>query len=112
VKKELLDKIRKRHAVVGVIGLGYVGLPLALRFAEAGFPVLGFDVDKAKIQRLAEGQSYIEHIAAERIAAGVSKGFAVTHDFSRASEPDALIICDWNDRGDRQALEARPDHFP
>jgi UDP-N-acetyl-D-glucosamine dehydrogenase len=93
MKKELLDRIGNRKAVVGVIGLGYVGLPLALRYVETGFRVLGFDVDSDKVRQLREGQSYIEHISAERVAAGVRNGLAVTDDFCRAGEPDALIIC-------------------
>jgi UDP-N-acetyl-D-glucosamine dehydrogenase len=93
VKNTLLERIRNRRALVGVIGLGYVGLPLALRFVEMGFPVLGFDVDAEKIRQLADGRSYIEHIGGERVAAGVRDGLTVTDDFSRAGEPDALIIC-------------------
>jgi UDP-N-acetyl-D-glucosamine dehydrogenase len=93
MKKELLDRIGNRKAVVGVIGLGYVGLPLALRFVETGFRVLGFDVDSDKVRQLREGQSYIEHIGAERVTAGVRNGLAVSDNFSRAGEPDALIIC-------------------
>jgi UDP-N-acetyl-D-glucosamine dehydrogenase len=79
--------------VVGVIGLGYVGLPLCLRFAESGFRVLGFDIDAWKVGELSSGRSYIEHIPPERIVAGLQKGFAATHDFARTGEPDALIIC-------------------
>jgi UDP-N-acetyl-D-glucosamine dehydrogenase len=93
VKKALLDRIWNRKAVVGVIGLGYVGLPLALRFVETGFRVLGFDVDSDKVRQLRDGRSYIEHIGGERVAAGVRGGLTVTDDFSRAGEPDALIIC-------------------
>lgn len=93
MKVNLLSRIRSRSAVVGVIGLGYVGLPLSLRFAEAGFRVLGFDIDPQKVEQLHAGRSYIEHIPGERIAAGLQKGFTATHDFARASEPDALIIC-------------------
>ena len=93
MKKALLDRIWNRRAVVGVIGLGYVGLPLALRFVETGFRVLGFDVDSDKVRQLRDGRSYIEHIGGERVAAGVRGGLTVTDDFSRAGEPDALIIC-------------------
>jgi len=78
----------------GIIGLGYVGLPLGLTFAEAGVAVLGFDIDPAKIERLIAGQSYIMHIAAGRISACVQSGqFAATGDFSRISECEAVIIC-------------------
>ncbi len=93
MKSKLLHRIRNRSAVIGVIGLGYVGLPLSLRFVEAGFRVLGFDTDREKVRELNEGRSYIEHISAQRIASGLQRGFTTTHEFSRASEPDALIIC-------------------
>lgn len=78
---------------VGVIGLGYVGLPLALRFAEAGIPVLGFDVDETKIVAISEGRSYIKHIGDAAVSNGRALGFSATSDFSRAGEVDALIIC-------------------
>ena len=93
MKRELIDRIRNRSAIVGVIGLGYVGLPLSLRFVEAGFRVLGFDTDPQKIGLLEKAQSYIAHITPDRIAAALDTGFGATDDFSRASEPDALIIC-------------------
>ncbi|TMB04201.1 MAG: nucleotide sugar dehydrogenase, partial [Deltaproteobacteria bacterium] len=63
----LLDKIEARQAVVGICGLGYVGLPLALTFGEKGFPVIGFDIDARKISALEKGESYIRHIDAGRI---------------------------------------------
>ncbi|MDM0035964.1 nucleotide sugar dehydrogenase [Variovorax sp. J22P271] len=78
---------------VGVIGLGYVGLPLALRFAETGIRVLGFDVDESKIRAIGEGRSYIKHIGDAAVQHGCSLGFSATSDFSRASEVDAVIIC-------------------
>ena len=65
----LLDSIRNRTATVGVIGLGYVGLPLVLLFSERGFPVIGFDVDTEKVEALTRGDSYIRHIGPERVAA-------------------------------------------
>lgn len=67
MQDDLLRAIAERKARVGVIGLGYVGLPLALGFAEAGFPVTGFDTDAAKVNRLAAGTSYIRHIPNERV---------------------------------------------
>jgi UDP-N-acetyl-D-glucosamine dehydrogenase len=87
----LIGKIRRRDALIAVVGLGYVGLPLAMTFAEAGFLVLGLDVDAAKVARLAAGQSYLETVAGERIAK--AKGFDATADYARAGEADALIIC-------------------
>jgi UDP-N-acetyl-D-glucosamine dehydrogenase len=79
---------------VGIIGLGYVGLPLALRFAEAGHRVTGFDTDPAKIEKLNSGQTYIQHIAAEKIRKFADgKQFAATSDFARLREVDAVLIC-------------------
>ncbi|HLX79275.1 MAG TPA: nucleotide sugar dehydrogenase [Burkholderiales bacterium] len=85
-KQELLAKLADKSALIGIFGLGYVGLPLALRFSEAGYPVLGFDIDEAKIEALAQGRSYIEHIR-------VQKPLKATTDYSQTRECDALIIC-------------------
>src|SRR5947199_5942954 len=89
----LLKKIEDRTARVGVIGLGYVGLPLVLLFEEGGFDVLGFDVDAVKVQKLNDGQSYIKHIGVERIAESFRRRARATTEFSRIAECDALIIC-------------------
>jgi len=79
---------------VGIIGLGYVGLPLGLRFAEAGHRVTGFDTDPAKVEKLNRGQTYIQHIPQNKIQQFVqSKHFAATSDFSRLAEVDAILIC-------------------
>ena len=79
---------------VGIIGLGYVGLPLGLRFAEAGHRVTGFDTDPMKIEKLNRGQTYIQHISQSKIQQFVqSKHFGATTDFSRLAEMDAVIIC-------------------
>jgi UDP-N-acetyl-D-glucosamine dehydrogenase len=94
LKKLLLEKIASRDMTVGVIGLGYVGLPLALLFAEKGFRVIGFDVDSGKTDALARGESYINHIASERIAAAFGgSGVSATTNFGRLSECDAILIC-------------------
>lgn len=90
---DLLAKIKSHDAIIGVVGLGYVGLPLVLRFQEVGFRVIGFDIDQAKVDTLLAGQSYIEHISAERIASISGNGFEPTTDFARASEADVLILC-------------------
>ena len=92
----LQAKIEARQAVVGVCGLGYVGLPLLLTFAERAFPVLGFDIDARKIDALSRGETYIRHVDAGRIRKRLADGdgrFAVTLDFRRAREADALLLC-------------------
>ena len=92
--EKLLASIGDRSARVGVIGLGYVGLPLALLFEESGFRVIGFDVDAAKPAALHRGESYIRHIGPERVAAAFARGRIVaTTDFGRLSECDAVLIC-------------------
>ncbi|MEO8218913.1 MAG: nucleotide sugar dehydrogenase [Acidobacteriota bacterium] len=89
-----LEKIEKKSAVVGVIGLGYVGLPLGLIFQETGFPVIGFDTDRRKQEMLERGESYIRHIGAERVRqAFQSDRMSATTDFSRLAECDAILIC-------------------
>ncbi len=93
IKKQAIRKFQDRSAVIGIIGLGYVGLPLALRYAEAGYTVLGFDVDPVKPEKIAAGLTYFQHIPDERVRAAVEAGFSATTDFSRANEADALIIC-------------------
>ncbi|HVO12505.1 MAG TPA: nucleotide sugar dehydrogenase [Vicinamibacteria bacterium] len=91
---ELSGKIADRSARVGVIGLGYVGLPLALVFEEAGFPVTGFDVDPAKTEALARGESYIRHIGKERVArAFARRRLEATTDFDRLPACDAVVVC-------------------
>jgi UDP-N-acetyl-D-glucosamine dehydrogenase len=88
------DRIAARSAVVGVIGQGYVGLPLALVFYESGFRVLGFDIDPAKVAVLSRGESFIKHIGSARITAAVAAGkYAATADFDRLRECDAIFIC-------------------
>ena len=90
----LLDKIRAHEARVGVIGMGYVGLPLALAFAERGFDVLGFDIDAAKVERIARGEGYIKHLDPSRVAEQVRAGrLRATADFSLLGEPDAILVC-------------------
>ncbi|CAA0096413.1 nucleotide sugar dehydrogenase [Zhongshania aliphaticivorans] len=89
----LLSRIRNKEAVIGVFGLGYVGLPLALCFAEAGFRVIGFDNDPAKPDLLSEGQTYLNHITPNRIKAAINSKLSVTTDYSQANQLDAIIIC-------------------
>lgn len=92
-KTELLQKIEKKQHIVGIIGLGYVGLPLALEFVSKGIKTIGFDIDESKIPVLNSGKSYIKHIASERIAEAVnSELFEATSNFERLPEVDAIII--------------------
>ena len=93
MKQFLLDKIKSKEAVIGIIGLGYVGLPLLLRYCETGYKVLGFDIDQDKVEKLNVGQSYIEHIPSKNISSARKLLFEATTDFSRAREADALILC-------------------
>jgi UDP-N-acetyl-D-glucosamine dehydrogenase len=92
--RSLVDSIRARTARIGVIGLGYAGLPLTLLFEEAGFPVVGFDVDPVKTASLNRGDSYIRHIPADRIRRAYENGrLTATFRFERLEECDAIIIC-------------------
>jgi UDP-N-acetyl-D-glucosamine dehydrogenase len=91
--EELKQKVTNRTAKIAVIGMGYVGLPLALLFTEQKFPVTGFDVDTKKIEALTAGRSYIVRIAAEDIQTAREGGFSATSDYNRISEMDAMIIC-------------------
>lgn len=91
---ELFSRIEERTARVAIIGLGYVGLPLAETFAWGGYPVLGFDIDADKIARLNRGESYIGHICSERVGELIGSGrFEATSDPSRLADADAVIIC-------------------
>jgi UDP-N-acetyl-D-glucosamine dehydrogenase len=90
----LKERFSRRECTIGVIGLGYVGLPLVLRFGEVGFRVIGFDVDLDKVKRLNDGTSYIQHVPAPRVQALVNgRRFEATVNLERLAEPDALIIC-------------------
>lgn len=89
----LISSLKSKNAVIGIVGLGYVGLPLALRFAEEGFSVLGFDIDEYKAKKIMEGASYIEHIPNSAVKSAVSKGMSATTCFSEISGVDAIILC-------------------
>ena len=94
VRAVLLSKIAARRAHVGIIGQGYVGLPLALVFAEAGFSVTGFDLDGTKVAAINRGESYIKHIGVERVAAAVRTGaLRASTDFDGLAACDAILIC-------------------
>ena len=93
IKQSAIGKFRDKTATIGIVGLGYVGLPLMLRYAETGFKVLGFDIDAEKVNKLNNGETYIEHIPAEKIAAASNSLFEATTDFSRIGEVEAVILC-------------------
>jgi UDP-N-acetyl-D-glucosamine dehydrogenase len=88
--KNLTSKIETRNAKIGIIGLGYVGLPILVSFAQKGFAVLGFDTDKGKINQLQKGYSYIKHIPSDNLT---NKLIDVTYDMERLREVDVIIIC-------------------
>ena len=88
-----LTKFKNKEAVIGIAGLGYVGLPLMLRYNAIGYRVIGIDIDADKVGQLNAGKSYIEHIPGDKIAQARQTGFEATTDFSRASECDALVMC-------------------
>ena len=94
IRLNLLEMIQERTARIGIIGLGYVGLPLAIHFGQKGFNVIGFDLDARKIDKILHGESYIKHIPADTIREMTNaKQFDVTIDFSRLSEADCILIC-------------------
>jgi UDP-N-acetyl-D-glucosamine dehydrogenase len=92
---DLIDKIKERKAKIGIIGLGYVGLPLAIEFYKAGFFVTGFDVDKSKVEMLSKQQSYIKHIDLSGLFNDPDnkKRFFSTSDFSKLQDMDCILIC-------------------
>ena len=90
---EFARKLAAKEAVVGIVGLGYVGIPLALRFSTVGLRVLGFDIDTDRVAALNAGNSPIKHISGDSIGGMVAQGFEATADFSRIPEVDAIIIC-------------------
>ncbi|MXP40265.1 nucleotide sugar dehydrogenase [Altererythrobacter soli] len=91
--QELLARLAARKAVIGIVGMGYVGQPLALRFSQVGFTVLGFDIDCQKVSELNGGRSSIQHVDDTEVAAAIESGMSVTDDFSRIGEVDAVILC-------------------
>lgn len=93
MKNKLINQIKKKKAIIGIIGLGYIGLPLALRFAEVGFDVVGIDIDSKKIKMLNKGISYIDDISHNQINKEIKKNLKVTSDFSIAKYLDVMIIC-------------------
>ncbi len=92
-KTALIQKLNSKEATIGIVGLGYVGLPLMLRYNAVGYRVLGIDIDQGKVSALNEGRSYIEHIASDKVRQARESGFEATTDFARVSECDAVILC-------------------
>jgi len=93
VAYQLCKRIQNREISVGIIGLGYVGLPLAIRFSEEGFKTIGLDIDTEKIDKLNRGESYIRHIDLEKIINTVKNGFTATNKFNEIANIDIILIC-------------------
>jgi UDP-N-acetyl-D-glucosamine dehydrogenase len=94
LEDRLTDKILKKNALIGIIGMGYVGLPLVLRFCEEDFRVLGFDIDSQKVATLKRGKSYLKSILPSRVSRFIRSGHLdVTDNFSRLDQPDCILIC-------------------
>ena len=93
MKKEFIKKIKSNDCSIGIIGLGYVGLPLLMRFAEKNFKTIGFDIDFEKVEKLNRGESYIKHINSKDIEKTLRSGFKATSNFNEISEIDAILIC-------------------
>jgi UDP-N-acetyl-D-glucosamine dehydrogenase len=91
--EQFKSRVQQRQARIGIIGLGYVGLPLALLYSEEKFVVTGFDIDQRKVDTLAQGGSYIYRIATEEIQSAKAQGFTATADYSQIAAMDAIIIC-------------------
>ena len=92
-KKKLIERLNTKSAVIGIFGLGYIGLPLALRYLDSGFKVIGFDLDTKKVDKLRLGKSYIDYISSSKISKYLKNQFEVTEDFSRSKGLDVLILC-------------------
>lgn len=90
---DLIKTLSTGRGTVGIVGLGYVGLPLAMRFADAGVRVIGFDIDEKKVEQLNSGESYIAHFSDESVRNALSQGLKATTDFSEVGNCDALILC-------------------
>ncbi|MDH5184471.1 MAG: nucleotide sugar dehydrogenase [Gammaproteobacteria bacterium] len=91
--EKLKNKLNDKSAVIGIVGLGYVGLPLAIRYSEVGYKVIGLDIDQEKANKISSGKTYIKHIPDEVISEAIEKGLEATADFSKTKIADALILC-------------------
>lgn len=92
-KENLIERLNSKEAVIGILGLGYVGQPLALRYSALNYKTIGFDIDATKVAELNRGSSSIEHISDAAVESAVKNGFEATTNFERVSECDALILC-------------------
>ena len=86
MKETLIKKLNNKSAIIGIVGLGYVGLPLSIRYAEAGYKVIGLDIDPKKAENIAQGKTYIKHIPDKAIQGATKSSFEVTTDFTKATE--------------------------
>lgn len=93
IKNQLIEQLKNKEATIAIIGLGYVGLPLALHYSAVGYKVLGVDIDSEKVKKLNAGKSYINHIDTDKILSAITLGFRATSDFERTAEADAIILC-------------------
>lgn len=94
MKNQILKKIENKSAVIGIVGLGYVGLPLMLAYTAKGYKTIGIDIDQSKVDELMNGRSYIDHISEDEIGDAVERGlFEATVDFKKVAEVDAIILC-------------------
>ena len=89
----LLEKLNTRSATIGIVGLGYVGLPLLMRYLQVGYQVIGFDIDRQKLEALERGESYIKHLDLSPIINSKPGQLELCDDFHQASRADALILC-------------------
>ncbi|HLF66520.1 MAG TPA: NAD(P)-binding domain-containing protein, partial [Gammaproteobacteria bacterium] len=93
MKEQLISRLTQKQSKIAIIGLGYVGLPLAFTYIEAGYSVLGVDIDQDKIKQLLRGQSYIPRITEQQLLTALDKQFECTSDISCVTEADAIILC-------------------
>ena len=91
--QSIIRRIKQKEAIIGIVGLGYVGLPLSLCYCNSGHQVIGFDIDSEKVDKLKNRKSYIQHITSESISRAIDQGFFPTTDYSKIASVDAIIIC-------------------
>ena len=92
-KSHIADKIRSKESIIGVIGLGYIGIPLAMRFIDESFKVYGFEINHNKVDKLKSGKSYINNISSSKISSAIKNGFCPSTSFENINKTDVIIIC-------------------